>query len=652
MSFQKHILLWIFIINSVFLNTLKSQSLLDTLDLKLNSDISIKEKLAAIKESANTLLFSSPDTMVYFSNYALRMTEVTKSKSDKIYFLGILGDAHYKLSNYSEALKANFEACKLCEELKDTFELAHAYNSIGSIYRVSNKLDEAKIYFEKSIHLREATKDSVGLAANYNNIGIIYMMTSKYDTGMDYWSRSMVIKLAIGDSVGAATTMSNMAMYYRDIGETEKALDYLHKALEIKQRVKDHSSISMAYLNLGELYIKQGKQQKGENYYLMALEEAKISKTKQLESWVHHILAETYYEAEKYKKAYDHFLLNRNLQDTIFNEETSKNLEVVESKYQNEKKALQIKNLEEAQKIQDEKQQLILVSAGTGIFALLIIVLIISKNYRQKKRDNMLITEQKAIVDEKNKEITDSITYARRLQEAILPPNELIKEKLNNSFILFKPKDVVSGDFYWLEAVNDHIIFAVADCTGHGVPGAMVSVVCSNALNRTVKEFNIIKPSEILDKVRALVIETFEKSTEDVKDGMDIAICSLNIKTKSLEYAGANNPLWILKKESEEIEEIKANKQPIGVYHDFAPFTNHKISLNEGDSIYLFSDGYADQFGGDKGKKLKYKPFKDLLIKSSKLELSKQKEILLEEFEKWKGDIEQVDDVCVMGIII
>ena len=627
-----------------------SQNLIDSLRTKLDSDISIEEKLNSIKNSANRLLYSNPDTMVYFSNYALRMTEVTKDKSDKIFFLGLLGDAHFKLSNYSEALKANFDACKLCEELKDTFELAHMYNSIGSIYRVSNKLDEAKEYFEKSIQLREITGDSVGLASNYNNIGIIYMMTAVYDTGMTYWGKSLEIKLAIGDSIGAATTMNNMAMYYRDIGETEKALDFFNKALYIKQRVNDHASISMAYLNLGELFIKQGKQEKGEEYYLMALEEAKISKTKQLESWVHNTLAKHYYSVEKYKEAYDNYLLHRNLQDTIFSEETAKNLEVVESRYENEKKAFQIKDLEKAKAAQEEKQQLIIISACTGILALLIIIFIVTKNYRQKKKDNYIISEQKAIVEEKNREITDSITYARRLQEAILPPDHLIKKYLPNSFVLFKPKDVVSGDFYWLETVGDKVIFAVADCTGHGVPGAMVSVVCSNALNRTVKELDIIEPAKILDKTRELVIATFEKSTENVQDGMDISLCALNTKTLELEYAGANNPLWILRNGASEIEEIKANKQPIGVYDQIESFTNHKISLNEGDYLFLFSDGYADQFGGDKGKKMKYKPFKDLLITSIKQNLEEQKEILNDQFEIWRGDMEQVDDVCVIGI--
>ncbi|MCB0402315.1 MAG: tetratricopeptide repeat protein [Flavobacteriales bacterium] len=700
-----------------------SQGLVDSLRKQLDSDIPVEAKLKAIKNASSRLLYSNTDTMAYYAKYALRMTEeVTKNKQDKIFFLGLLGDAEFKLSNYSEALKANFEACKLCEEAKDTFELAHMYNSIGSIYRVSNKLDEAKNYFEKSIGLRQAIRDSAGLAASYNNMGIVHMMTSKYDTGMDFWERSMQIKMAIGDSVGAATTMNNMAMYYRDIGEIDKALDYLWKAFKIKQRIGDHTAVSLAYLNLGELYIKQGNPAQGEKYYLKALDEASISKNKQLESWSHFTLAEHYYNTERYRDAYEHYMTHDTLENAIFNEETAKNLEVVESRYQNEKKAILIQNLEKDKQLQDEKQQLILISSGTGILALIIIVLVVTKNYRQKKKDNQVISEQKSLVEEKNKEITDSINYAKRIQSAILPAESLIKKYLPESFILYKPKDIVAGDFYWMETVRSNegrvmgnelsnpkpqnpnlkiqnpkpdtqhptpVFFAVADCTGHGVPGAMVSVVCHNALNRAVKEFGITEPAKILDKTRELVVATFEKSSENVKDGMDIALCSLKTQTTNnkqqtiIQYAGANNPLWIIRPtanchpehvlreqkprgeflddtENKELEaylslttdnyllyEIKGDKQPIGIYHDFKPYTNHTFHLQQGDIIYLFSDGFADQFGGDNGKKLKYKPFKELLLSCSDQSVEEQRNTISDFFENWKGNTDQVDDVCI-----
>lgn len=261
----------------------------------------------------------------------------------------------------------------------------------------------------------------------------------------------------------------------------------------------------------------------------------------------------------------------------------------------------------------------------------------------------------------KNEEILDSINYARRIQEAILPPTKLVKEYLSESFILYKPKDIVAGDFYWFDVHGDEIFFAAADCTGHGVPGAMVSVVCANALNRAVNEMNITEPAKILDKVRELVVQTFEKSEDEVKDGMDISFCKLNLKTRKLVYAGAHNPLYritslvetkekVLSNETHMLIEYKGDKQPIGKWAFEKPFLQQEIQLLKGDSIYLSTDGYADQFGGEHGKKFMYKPFKQLFLSLQNESMEKQKELLAHNLEKWKGSHEQVDDVCVIGV--
>ena len=223
-----------------------------------------------------------------------------------------------------------------------------------------------------------------------------------------------------------------------------------------------------------------------------------------------------------------------------------------------------------------------------------------------------------------------------------------MKEYLNESFILYKPKDVVAGDFYWMEHKDGKVLFAAADCTGHGVPGAMVSVVCNNALNRSVREYGLTDPGRILDKTREIVIQEFEKSEEEVKDGMDIALCS--IEDNKLKYAGANNPLWIIR--NSEIIETKANKQPIGQFDKPVPYKTHSFDLEQDDSIYLFSDGYVDQFGGEKGKKFKSKAFRELLLCIQDKSMEQQQTIINEAFETWKGNLEQIDDVCVIGFRI
>lgn len=260
---------------------------------------------------------------------------------------------------------------------------------------------------------------------------------------------------------------------------------------------------------------------------------------------------------------------------------------------------------------------------------------------------------QRHIAEERRQEILDSITYAKRIQQAMLPPMELILEKLPETFILYKPKDIVAGDFYWMEENEDTLFIAAADCTGHGVPGAMVSVVCSNALNRAVKEFKLKEPGLILDKVTDLVVETFEKSSEDVKDGMDISLMAIpkmskEQKVNQLHWSGANNPLWYI--EQGEMKKITADKQPIGKSDHRKSFTTHQVNYESGTTFFLLTDGYADQFGGTKGKKFKHKQLEALLQLVYTKSPMEQTAALDVAFEDWRGELEQVDDVTVIGI--
>lgn len=257
---------------------------------------------------------------------------------------------------------------------------------------------------------------------------------------------------------------------------------------------------------------------------------------------------------------------------------------------------------------------------------------------------------QRKLLEEKNKEITDSINYALRIQTAILPPARIVQEYLLNSFILYKPKDIVSGDFYWMETVDNTIYFAACDCTGHGVPGALVSMVCHNALNRTVREFRISQPAAILDKVNDLVVENFAKSESQVRDGMDISLCAYNPGTQILQWAGANNPLWLIK--NGELIETKADKQSIGNNEAFHPFSNHEFALQPGDKIYIFSDGYADQFGANGEKKVTKKRFSELILSFQDKSMNEQGLALDQFISNHKKDTPQTDDILVMGIKI
>ena len=262
------------------------------------------------------------------------------------------------------------------------------------------------------------------------------------------------------------------------------------------------------------------------------------------------------------------------------------------------------------------------------------------------------IDQQKEQLEEYFLQVTDSIKYAQKIQEAILPPESYVRKLLPDSFIFYRPKDIVSGDFYWLGEAEDRVYFAAVDCTGHGVPGAFMSIVGYNQLKQAVITTNGGSPAEILDHLNIGVSETLHQKDENStsKDGMDVAICSLNHKTKELQYAGAFNPLYLLR--DGKIVQTKGDKFPIGSFLDGATpnFTNHKLQLLEGDILYIFSDGYADQFGGPRGKKMMYKKFRDTLIANSQKDLSVQKDLLRDHLYDWMGEEEQVDDILVIGV--
>jgi len=285
----------------------------------------------------------------------------------------------------------------------------------------------------------------------------------------------------------------------------------------------------------------------------------------------------------------------------------------------------------------------------TGIFVLVVALgIAIYARYRVKKSMAINLELKNTIIEEKNRNITDSITYAKHLQEAILPPRKRIEELFPESFILYKPKDIVAGDFYWIENCDDLFFIAAADCTGHGVPGAMVSVVCNNALNRVVKEYKITDPGKILDMTRELVVETFGKSKGEIKDGMDISLCCIDTKTGILKWAGANNPLWYV--QNGELKELAPDRQPVGKTENMLSFTTHEIKLNKNDCAYLFTDGYADQFGGTKGKKYLNKNFKQTVISVHSKSMNKQETELNAVIDNWRGNLEQVDDILIIGI--
>ena len=649
--FKSICFLIIIICSTSLLAKVENDTLLNRL-LKLKDGRSKVLKLNAASESAwETGEYSRGLTYAY---QAKTVAQKIKFKKGEAYALNNIGIIHDYLGQYAEAMEYYFEALPLQKAINEQEGLAYTYNNIGLIYSNQNNFEKALYYYNLSIEIRKKNNDSRGLSSLYNNVGIVQMNQDKYEEALKSYQASITIDSLIKEEYGLSASYSNVGLIYLDLKDYPSSLIYFEKALAIRQKLNDKRGIANSFNNIGTLYSIQNKKNEAIEILKKGLKIGLEMGAKDLIQYSYQQLHLIYAEQNDYKNSLDCYKKYVIYGDSITNELNTKKQTEAEMQFTFDQEKAKERLRQEKENLiieQDKRQQTYLV--WTLIFILSLVVIFsffLNKRWKIEKAQKHIIEEQKSIVEIKNREILDSITYAKRIQTAILPPDKIVKEYLINSFIYYQPKDIVAGDFYWIQPFENEILFAVADCTGHGVPGALVSVVCHNALNRSVREFGLYEPAQILNKTRELIIHEFQKSDENVNDGMDISICRLNLDTLELQWAGANSPLWIIKNGVSEIIEHKASKQPIGQFTSYLPFDNVVIQLDKLDTLYLFSDGYADQFGGAEGKKLKTKGLREILLSINHLTMGEQRLEIEKIFENWMGANEQLDDVCVIGI--
>jgi len=596
---------------------------------------------------------------------------------------------YFRLEKWEDTRKSIDLALPYAQRSGNEYDLLDCYNTAGAALKNLKKYDEAISYFQKAIQVLEKTEGPLKsfLGPLMLNVGITYYEQGKNREGLETKLKGLAIceKEDNTNCVYNANVAIGIDLVELD-KNYEQAIPYLLKAESMMSEDEDLFSQQYLYKGLHKAFAGSGKFEKAYEYQTkyIAIRDSSLNSEKQkqlgeLEAKYENAKKEQLIEVLNRDKTISQLSLLRKQEElereSAENEAREKSILLLEKENDLKKTLLE----QEKTKVESERSKTALaehkrklaeqeismtrrvnILFGFGTFFLLIFLVSLYRGYRAKKKaheeissQKEIIQRQKEIVEERNREVMDSIAYAKRLQEAILPASGFIRDHFPKSFIYYQPKDVVAGDFYWMEKSKSAdgktwLFFAVADCTGHGVPGAMVSVVCSNALHRAVNEFQILKPGSILDKVRDLVIETFSSDSDQVKDGMDISLCAFCTDTKELLWSGANNPLVIIR--SGEILEIKGDKQPIGRFEHAKPFTTHQVHLQENDMLYLFSDGYADQFGGVKSKKFKESNLKKLLSEISAQSLREQEAHLQKVITDWKGDLEQVDDICLMGI--
>ncbi|PHR26675.1 MAG: hypothetical protein COA38_14405 [Fluviicola sp.] len=622
----------------------------DTTIARIQKLSSQKDKAAAFNlASASAWINGNLKESLEYSERGLKIARALKYKSIESKLHNNRGITYDYLSQYPSALKHFFAGLSIQEKLDDPKTKADILGNIGLIYMNQELESKSLSYHKRALKIRQEINDQHGISASLNNIAIIYTRQEKHQKAINNYMKCIEMDAKANDSIGLGDNYNNIALAYMDLKEFDIALDYLDKALAIRKSVNNIGAMAITYSNFGEVHYRLGDFDKAREYFNISIELGSSVNDRECLKFVYYWLTKNEEKAGDSISAFRYYKLYITYRDSIDNSSIARKQTELELNYEFNKEK-EVSRLREKEK--DRQHKIIIIAISSGLILILLFSILFFRKWKQTQAQQDIIEEKNKLVQQKNDEIMASISYAKRIQKAILPSKSTLQEVFPNHFVLYLPKDIVSGDFYWLDETDDLLFLAVADCTGHGVPGALMSVVCHNALNRSVREYGHTSPAEILNKTRDIVITELTQQEDAVADGMDISLCVFDKKSNKLHWSGANNPLWILRNATKSIEVWKANKQPIGNHRNPLPFTNHTIELSENDCVFLFSDGYQDQFGGPKEKKMMRKGFKDALLESNVLPISEQSSFMLTKFRNWQADLEQVDDLCVIGIQI
>lgn len=643
------------------------------------------------------------DKAIDYINKSQVIAKEINLKNEIAYNYRTLGNIYNDKGLYDKALENFFASLKVYEELSDKTGISACYNSIGNTHNTLKDYKKAIEYLMLSLKIKEELGNKNSISNSYNNIGLVYIDLKEFDKALIYLNKAREIWEENGNKSGLSSCYNNIGLVYNSKNNLNKAIEYYQKAEKILNDLGDKNGISTVYENIASLNIKfadsaafnasqkneylQKALEYGHKAFRISEEIGSLSRKK----FAANALMDIYKKQGNYKEAFRYAEINISAVDSMFKEEKTKAIAEMQTKYETEKKQQEIEKQQltiEKQEIDNKRQRNLRNFFIVGSALLAILALVVLNGYQQKKRSNSIITEKNAQLEQANEEISaqrdlvteqkerieviheelmSSIRYAKRIQNAVLPAPEQMEDILGDHFVLFKPKDIVSGDFYWATKVNNYTVFCVADCTGHGVPGAFMSMLGVSFINDIIHKEKIIIANEILNRLRISVVEALKQRGEgqEQKDGMDMGLCIFDNTTRQLQFAGGYNPCWVIPnpmhsetrilQNSEniidgDVIQLKPDKMPIAIYKRMEPFTNQVLQLYPGDQIYLMSDGFQDQFGGIDEKKFMVKNLRDLVARNSSLTMVQQKNKLELSLNEWKGETEQVDDITILGV--
>lgn len=612
-----------------------------------------------------------------FTKMAQKIFVKNKNQKGIAQCLGSIGVIHMEQAEYPMALDNYFNSLKIYDEQNDKKGIAYTYGNIGNVYYLQGNFDRAIDYFSRSLEIYKSLGQMSGISKICNLLGAVYNKKGLFDDASKYYNMSLTICKQLNDKHGIAYCYEYIAESFLVQGNFEKALELNQQSLALREELGNKSGVAKNLFSIGKLQLLKNENIKAIQYFNKSLEIAKELNSLELMKSNYEYLSTIYNGMSDYKKAYEYLSLNRIISDSIFNIEKSKQFSQLEMNYMFEKKKHQMelkqKQKEALELIEHNKLRIIRNVFIIGFFVLLLLAFILYRNYKGKMRANKLLLvknmeielqkeeimsqsenlkDTNNILQDTNTKLTDSIYYAQKIQEAILTPSCIIKQYFPESFIIYLPRDIVSGDFYWISKENNLIFIICADCTGHGVPGALMSMIGNTLLNEIIITKDIHSPSKILEEMNHSINHSINRETDLTQsqdDGMDMSICCIDTEKKIITVAAAYHHMIVIQDDKMQII--------TGAIHSVGGLLSGRVQptydevilpLKKDTVFYLFSDGFYDQFN-PVSTKMGFDDFSRALYKNHKMPMADQKINLLEKFKEWKGSFSQLDDILVMG---
>ncbi len=636
-------------------------------------------------------VYTNIDTAEVLAKLGLESDLTVKNPKYKWKFYNAFGAIYLLKGDYIAAVNYYQQGLKISEQRNDLRGQTVMLANMASIYIKIHEHKLALNTLKKCLSVLKKLNDEYSQASIYNNFCILYLATKDYDLSMQYAMQAKALYEKYDDKNGLVFCYNNIANIYEEKNMKDEALENYKIALKYAEETENVREIAKTYVEIGHLLFLKGKYDQSKEYLDKAAKLALENEDVDTQSEVYQNLYQYYKQKNNNAEALKNYEKFIDLKDSLIKESKQREINQIQFEYEYQKKAAQdsIKmegertvNTEKikAKNAEIAKTKIMLISIIVVVALLIVVSIVIYNRFRLTQRQKHIIEEknkqteeQKLIIEEKQKEILDSINYAKRIQDSLLDNFDSINKFFTDTFVMYNPKDIVSGDFYWISkhmsneskfksgrsVVTEMYHIAVCDSTGHGVPGGFMSLLNMAYLSEAINEKEIIEPNKIFDYVRERLINTISKN--DQKDGFDGILIRFDKKmefdnkqlvqtTFSATYAAAYNAPIMIK--NNQLIELAHDKMPVGYGERTQQFTNYTIELNKGDVIYMYTDGYADQFGGPRGKKFKYKQLNDLLLSVNNSGMDDQLKTLTKSFNDWKGPIEQVDDVCMIGIRI